>query len=134
MNDATVAGTNEVATPKLGISNILLLITVTMSFIMMGDKMGHENNWTSRMAHVFGFIPSLMKLSTVEWSQVGPEIKDVDPVEYEEIKAHLIEKFDIIDDKLEEMIEAILNLIADVGTFVMKIKKVIVTIKGYLKK
>jgi len=118
---------------KFGIENLKLLIGVILSFITIGDKMGHENNWTSRWAHLVGFLPSLMSLGSINWSLLDDEVKDIDDSEKEEIRLFVNEKFDILDDKLEETIEEALAIAAQVGSFVKVVSEFVKKIKAFFK-
>lgn len=119
---------------KFGIENLKRLLAVFCSFVMMGDKMGHENNWSSRMTHLFGFFPSLMDLGSIKWSELDDEVKDVSEDEKSELMLHLKEKFDLVDDKLESLVEEGLDFAAYVGGVVTKAIDYINKVKDYFKK
>ena len=119
---------------KFGIENLKKLLTVFFKFVNVGDKMGHENNWGSRMSHLFGFFPTLMTLGSIEWSLLDDEIKDVDDSERLGLTSWAKQEFDIIDDKLELLIEEGLDFAAYVGGAVVRIKAFIAKVKDYFKK
>jgi hypothetical protein len=54
--------------------------------------------------------------------QVGAEIKDLDAAEMEEMKALVKSELDLSDDKLEEKIEAGVDFLGAIHTFVTKLK------------
>ncbi len=116
---------------KFGIENLKLLMMVIFSFITVGDKMGHENNWPSRMSHLFGFFPSLMTLGSIKWDLLDDEVKDIDDVEKAELIEYMKENFNIMDDKLESMVEEGLEIAATAGSFVKTIKAFIEKVKGF---
>jgi hypothetical protein len=119
---------------KMGIENLKALLTVIVSFIVVGDKMGHESNWNARLSHLFGLIPQLTGLSGIVWSQIDDEIKDLDLAEKEVLLTTFKEKFDIIDDKLEAMIEEALSLATEIGVFVKKVIAFVDKTKDFFKK
>ena len=119
---------------KFGIENLKLLLAFIFAFVKIGDKMGHENNWASRMSHLFGFLPALMTLGAIKWDQLDDEVKDIDDLEKAELVVWSKQKFDIIDDKLEVLIEDGLEFAAFIGGIVSKTKIFISKIKAYFKK
>ena len=119
---------------KFGIENLKALMIVILAFVNVGDKMGHENNWASRMTHLFGFFPHLLSLGSIKWEDLDEEIKDVDDVEKAELLQTMKEKFDIIDDKLEEVVEEGLEIAANIGGFVKTVKSFIEKVKTFFNK
>ncbi len=119
---------------KFGIENLKKLGKVFFKLVNIGDKMGHENSWGERLGHLMGIFPSLMILSSVEWNLLDDEIKDLDDVEKVEFKEFCKVEFDIIDDKLEEFVESILDFSAYIGSVVSKTKDFISKVKLFFKK
>jgi hypothetical protein len=119
---------------KFGIENLKLLLSVIFSFVTTGDKMGHETSWPARMTHLFGFFPSLMILSAIKWDLLDDEVKDVDDVERVELIKFIKEKFDIVDDKLEAVLEEGLTLAANIGSMVKTVIGFIERVKEFFKK
>lgn len=110
-----------------GISNFLPLVLVVIHAINTGDKMGHENNWPNRITHLIGFFPRLMGLASIKWDEISPEFKDLDAEERKTVLEEVKKEFDIIDDKLEFLVE-------DAFSMTSKVVNTVVEAIAYVKK
>jgi hypothetical protein len=68
-------------------------------------------------------------LSSVNWTDLPKEIKELDAEERTMIEANLIEKFDIPQDELEAKIEQAMSLAFSAVTLALQIKDFIATLK-----
>lgn len=64
----------------------------------VGDEIGRSKDW----AQMSRLIDEVMQITSVEWDKIDDEYKSGD---MEEFKAWFKDKFDIVDDKLESLIE-----------------------------
>lgn len=116
----------------MGIENLLALLYVVLSFINVGDAMGHKSSWPERLTLLMGFFPTLLKLSSIEWSSLSGELDDIDDDEQVKIKEYVIENFDIVDDQLESVIERALVMISDLVGFYKTVKSYVDDVKDYV--
>lgn len=116
--------------------NLEVVLILLLSFVNTGDKMGHENNWSSRLAHLMTWLTvSFVHLTKVNWGLLDDELKLAkDPVKRAELIAIIKEHFDIIDDKLEALIEDALDMASEIIGFISKAKSFISRVKDYFKK
>lgn len=89
---------------KLGVENLKKVVRLIAVLANVGDKIGHDTS-VSRWANLFELIGAVREISGLQWSQVLPEIKDLDGAERAEIEQVFKEQFDLADDKLEAAIE-----------------------------
>lgn len=116
----------------MGIENLLALLYVVLSFINVGDTMGHKSSWSERLTVLMGFFPTMLKLSSIEWSSLSGELDDIDDDEQVKIKEYVIENFDIVDDQLESVIERALVMISDLVGFYKTVKSYVDDVKDYV--
>jgi len=75
---------------------------------------------------VFRLIDELKGLIGVNWKEIPKEVTELDAEDLAKIKAHFVEKFDIPQDNIEEVIEKISGIIisaAEVGLNIYKLVK-----------
>jgi hypothetical protein len=89
---------------KLGIENLKKVVKLIAALAGVGDKIGHDTS-VSRWGNLFELIGAVREIAGLQWSQVLPEIKDLDAVERAEIEKVFKDQFDLVDDKLEAAIE-----------------------------
>lgn len=97
---------------KVGIANILPLILLAVEMGNVADKMGR----TKGMARYFKLTELFdegVAVMGIDIKQAKEEIKDLDEDEKLMIKNAIKEKFDIVDDKLEGVIEKSLDIVDD---------------------
>lgn len=102
---------DPVAQQKLGIEDVKPLLAVAIQAGNVADKMGHVDGLPAKVGTLVVLVPDLMALPGVHFDKVLPELKDLDEAEKTELLAFVKEKFDIVDDKLEAVIEGGLGLL-----------------------
>lgn len=93
---------------KYGISNILPLILLSIEMGNVADKMGRTKG-LARYMKLTELFDEGVAVMGVDFKQIKEEIKDLDDDERLMIKNAIKEKFDIVDDKLEGVIEKSLD-------------------------
>lgn len=121
-------------TPKMGIENFKAVFLVVLAMINIGDKMGHKNNWAERMSVLFGLIPTLMTLGTINWSEVFPEFKDIDADERLILVDLTKENLDLEDDNIENAVEKAISMTNRLVGMVVEIIDFVKSIRSLFKK
>lgn len=99
---------NEVK--KYGISNILPLIFLGVEMGNVADKMGRTKGM-KRYFYATELLDEAIEIRKVDFSQVRLEIADLDSSEREKIEIAIKEKFNIVDDNLENAIEKAISIV-----------------------
>ncbi len=96
------------------IDNLIPLIEFLMEF----GNVIEEVALTKNFGVLFNLMDELFKLKTVEWSEIIPELKNLDNSERKELEKIAIEKFDLQNDNIEFIIEEIISILLSVGYLV----------------
>lgn len=91
-------------TEKFGIENMKKLLALVIEIGNVIDKMVGTPG-LAKLGHLMMLMDEAMALATVDWKLLDDEYKDFSAVEKEEINAFLEAKFDISNDKIEEVVE-----------------------------
>lgn len=91
---------------KFGVENLKKIIAVPVEMGNVADAIGKENSssW-KKWFKLIELTDEVGSLLTVEWKMLKDEYLDFSDAEREEIKEFMKKKFDIADDKLENIIE-----------------------------
>ena len=95
---------------KIGITNLKPVIAFGIELGNVADKMGRAKG-SIRYLPLFELFDELTALGSVDFSQVRKEIEDLDSSERSELNSFLKSNFDIVDDRLEGVIEDSLEVI-----------------------
>ena len=97
---------------KLGIKNLLPIIMAGVEMGNVGDKMGRSKGM-ARYLHLTALFDEVTMLGSVDFKAALKEAKDLEPAETQEIHEKLKAKFDIVDDKLEMVIEESIKIVSE---------------------
>lgn len=115
---------------KFGITNIKLLIGLPIELGNIGDQIGHEGGDWKKYFKLAGALDEVVDVIKVDWKQLKPEFDDLSEVEKAEIKQYLCEKFKLVDESLEIVIEKSFTILFNIGS---SIKEAIELFKGLKK-
>lgn len=105
----------------LGIENLKKVLTLICALANVGDKIGHETAMT-RWGKLFELVGPVAGIGSIDWSMVGKEFADLDAVERAALEQQLKQEFDLVDDKLEEVIESAVFIAEDLVAIFDRIK------------
>lgn len=106
---------------KFGIEETKKVFGLLYVMANAGDKMGHESKWKDRLPYAMPVVLELAKLPSVDWAKFPKEMGDLDAAELVELKKHMKDSFDLVDDELEYVIEDIVGLVPDVVVLVKRL-------------
>lgn len=104
---------------KLGIENVTKCVHLAVELGNVADKIGRTKG-AGKYGHLLLLMDEVTALGSVDFKQVMPEIKDLDAVEKATLLQSVKEKFDIVDDKLEAVIEEGLAILVDASALVQR--------------
>lgn len=96
--------------PELvGVENIKKLVMLGVEMGNVADKIV-QGGGVSRWGALMDLADEAMALTSVDFSKVDDEYKDLSDAEREQILAEVKVKFDIADDKIEGVVEGALGI------------------------
>ena len=123
---------------KLDYKNVEKLTLAVIALGNIGDQAGHTNNWAMRAQVIIGGLMAnsvkLMNLTNLDFSLIDDEVKDLDAEERKQLIETVKAEFDIVDDKLEEVIEKALEKVVTLGGFVKELMEFVTEVKDLFKK
>lgn len=99
-------------TVKLGTANLKAYMFLAVELANVGDKVGRMKGM-ARFAPLMELYDEVLALGGAEYKQAIAELKDLDAVERTALLQDMKGKFDLVDDKLEAVVEEGLALLAD---------------------
>ena len=114
---------------KLGVEDVLKVVTVIATLANVGDKFGAETG-VGRWNHLMGLGPAILELNGIKFANVIPQIKDMDAAERELVRAKFAGVLDLKDDQLEAVIEDGLALVEKIAGLVGEVQGFVAKAKG----
>lgn len=94
---------------KIGIDNLKKLVTFGAHLASVGDKIGHTAG-IEKWMKITTLFPDFITLTSVDFKAVKAEIADLDASERLALEEAFKAEFDLVDDKLEISLEAVITL------------------------
>ena len=93
------------------IDNLIPLI----EFLMELGNVMEELISTKNFSKLFSLMDEVLKLQSVNWNEVIPELKNLDKDEKKELERVAMEKFDLKNDNIEFIIEEVISILLSTG-------------------
>lgn len=119
-------------TEKLGVDNLWKVLATTLELGNVVDKMivQKEQTWVTRfLGNALEMTDDVALMFTVKYNQILPEFKDLDAVERADLLQRAKDKFDIPDDKVEEVVEKTFEIIFSLGDTILSLVSMIKALK-----
>jgi len=105
---------------KIGVSNLVVLLALAIEVGNVADRVAHTEGTAAKAMHLTALTDELFALPTVNFSKIGTEVKDLDEAERAELYQILKQKFDIVDDRLETVIEGAVGIVIKASALVQE--------------
>jgi len=104
---------------KYGIDQLKPLLALAIEVGNVVDKMGHTSG-AAKYTSLMSLADEIFALSHVDFKLAKEQIKEVDAAEKAELMEYVKNKFDIVDDKLEGVIEESIDVLIDLEAAIEK--------------
>lgn len=98
------------------VKNLVPLIEFLMELGNVLEKVVRDKNYGA----FFNLTDELMAFQAINWSEVIPELKDIDADEKRELQKIASEKFDLRNDNIEFIIEEAVSILLSAGYLVKR--------------
>ena len=109
---------------SFGISNLKKVLAPLLQVGEVVEKM-KATEGAAKWSHLMLLADELMGLSSVEWSKLDDELKDLNATEREELLGWAKAKFDLENDKTEALVESALSASVKVYSLVDEVIKMV---------
>lgn len=114
---------------KLGIDNITKVVSIIAVLANVGDQFGRDSGVT-RWSHLVLLGPAIMTLQGINFSQVLPEIKDLDADERSKLTALFDSSLQLGNEHLEGVVEKGLGIVTDLVSIIERTKALVADAKA----
>ena len=113
----------------LGIDNLKKVLKIVLDMANVADKIGHVTG-PQRWVHLSGVVGALLTLPSVDFKQVGAELKDMDKDERAQLLEDLKGGLELHDEKLEAAIAEGIAILVEAEALVDRAMKMAKSFKG----
>lgn len=92
------------------IEDVKKLLGFILALGNTADKIGSTSG-PVKWGHLTMLLPELMALPSIQWKEIGEQIKDMDAAERQELLEFFKSEFDLASDELEQLLESAISMV-----------------------
>jgi hypothetical protein len=104
---------------KMGVQDLKAALLFACELGNVIDKMSSDGQpMFGKIGHLMMLTDEVMALPSVKFGEIGQQVADLDDAEKLELHEAIKAKFDIVDDKLEAVVEGGIGILIKLGALV----------------